>query len=365
MGLFKKHGSYYIDYYLEGRRVREKIGPSKRQAERALAVRRGEVLQGRLKLADRHPSPRFDEFAVQYLEYSQANKRSARRDRFMMKQLLAAFGMRRLKEITPWRIEEYKAKRRRERAPASVNLELACLKHMFSMAITWGKAESNPVKQVKFFRLDNQVERILTSEEEARLLAAANARLRPVLILALNTGMRLGECLSLRWNEIDFVRGALHVAHTKSGKSRNIPMNRAVVETLRGLQRAGSLDGPIFQADGKPIRSIQEAFNRARARTDLKDVRFHDLRHTFATRLVTAGVDIVTVSKLLGHSTLAMTLRYAHPAPEDLRRAVQLLPNRHDACTMEGQYLEQSPVQEYDLAREHSSTSPRSSGRKR
>jgi integrase len=322
MGMFRKHGNYYIDYYVEGRRVRERIGPNKRQAERALAVRRGEVLQGRLKIADREPSPRLADFAPQYLAYSEANKRSARRDRFLLKQLLASFGQKRLKEISPWLIEQHKARRRREVAPASVNRELACLKHLFSLAIQWGKAQGNPVKAVKFFREDNQVERILTSDEEARLLGAANARLRPVLILALNTGIRLGECLALRWEHVDFDRGALRVAHSKSGKSRNIPMNRAVVQMLLALRAAGSRDGPVFQVAGRPVRSVQRAFRLARRDADLRDVRFHDLRHTFATRLVTAGVDIVTVSKLLGHSTLAMTMRYAHPAPEDLRRAV-------------------------------------------
>ena len=338
MGIFRKNDAWFIDYYVEGRRVRERIGTSKREAERALAVRRGEVLQGRLKLADRQPSPHFSEFTPRYLAYSEANKRSARRDQFLLKQLVAFFGERRLKEITPWQIEQYKAKRRAQVTPASVNRELACLKHLFSLAILWGEAEVNPVKRVKFFREDNQVERILTLEEEVRLLAAASDRLRPILVLALNTGMRLGECLGLQWEHVDEARGAIRLHKTKSGKSRSIPMNASVLAALCPLRPAADATGFLFLYRGRPLQSVREAFERARAKCQLEDVRFHDLRHTFATRLVTAGVDIVTVSKLLGHSTLTMTLRYAHPAPEDLRRAVQSLPNNETVREIGGQY---------------------------
>jgi integrase len=196
------------------------------------------------------------------------------------------------------------------------------LKHLFSLAITWGLTEENPVKRVKFFREDNQVERILTGDEEARLLAAASSRLRPILVLALNTGLRHGECLALRWEHIDVMAGVLQVRQSKSGRSRRVPMNRAVVDALEQLRLAGGTPGAVFHSNGRPVRSIRNAFNRARAAAELEDVRFHDLRHTFATRLVIAGVDLVTVSKLLGHSTIAMTMRYAHPAPADLRRAV-------------------------------------------
>lgn len=322
MGIFKKHGNYYIDYYVEGRRVRERIGTSKRQAEQVMAVRRGEILQGRFKLSDTQASPKFAEFAVDYMEYSRANKRSARRDQVSLKNLTPFFGTRRLKEITPWLIERFKTARKPLVAPASVNLELACLKHMFTMAIQWGKAEKNPVKQVKFMRLDNQVERILTAEEEVRLLEHSSERLRPILILALNTGMRLGEIMSLSWEQVDWARGAITLTRTKSGKSRSIPMNGAVRAVLEPLRGEGIPTGPVFGRANTVQAQTRRDFDQVRLAAKLAGLRFHDLRHTFATRLVTRGVDIVTVSKLLGHSTILMTMRYSHPAPEDFRRAV-------------------------------------------
>lgn len=322
MGIYLKHGNYYIDYYVEGRRVREKVGTSKRQAEQVLAVRRGEILQGRFKLADHQPSPRFAEFADQYMEFSKSNKRSWRRDHVSLKVLTPFFGTRRLKEITPWLIERYKTERKPLVAPASVNLELACLKHMFSMAIQWGKVDSNPVKRVKFMRLDNQVERILTAEEEVRLLEHASDRLKPIVLLALNTGMRLGEIIGLTWEQVDWARGAVTLTRTKSGKSRSIPMNRAARAVLDPLRGDGTPTGPVFGKPNSVLAQTRRDFDQVRLAAKLEGLRFHDLRHTFATRLVTRGVDIVTVSKLLGHSTILMTMRYSHPAPEDFRRAV-------------------------------------------
>jgi integrase len=322
MGVFQKRGKYYIDYYLEGRRVRECIGTSKREADRALAVRRGEILQGRLKLADHLPSPRFSEFAVDYLEYSKANKRSWRRDAVTLKQLTPFFGTRRLKEITPWLVERYKVHRKAQIKPASVNLELACLKHMFTMAMTWGKAERNPVKQVRLLRLSNQVERILSAEEEQRLLGCSSDRLRPLITLALNTGMRLGEIVRLDWERIDWQRGVIRLVETKNGRGRAIPMNATVRAALQPLRGDGIPSGPVFGAERTVAAWQRHDFDRARAAAELADVRFHDLRHTFATRLVLSGVDLATVAKLLGHSTVMMTMRYAHPAPEDLRSAV-------------------------------------------
>lgn len=325
MGVYRRGSTYYIDFYHEGRRVRERIGPSKKQAEQALAVRQAEVLQGRFKLKTRTQSPKFSEFASDYVKYAKSNKRSWSRDELSLKHLTAAFGEKRLGEITPWLVEHYKAERAKDVRPATVNLELACLKHLFTLALTWGKADANPVKQVRLLRVRNQVERILTPEEEARLLEVASERLRPVVQIALNTGMRLGEIAVLRWEEIDEVRTAIRVRQSKGGKSRSIPMNRTVVDVLTGLRPNEADSGPVFGVVANPGQFLRADFVRARKKAELTDVRFHDLRHTFATRLVTAGVDIVTVSRLLGHATIHMTIRYAHPAPDDLRRAVQAL----------------------------------------
>ncbi len=324
----RRRGQYwFIDYRVEGRRIREKVGPSRRQAVQALAARKGEIAQGRFKLHEVKRSPRFEEVAQEYLTWAESNTRSGRRWRQLVGHLRRYFDGRTLREITPWLVERYK----RDRALATVhgrplrgttiNRELSCLRRLFNLAIQWGKAETNPVRGVKFFREDGGRERILSGEEIERLLATASPRLRPVIVLALNTGMRLGEIVGLAWEHVDLSQGVLRLTHTKSGKDRWIPMNGLVRETLRRLPRSG----PYVFGGASGYCSVRTAWEGARDRAGLAGVRFHDLRHTAATQMVLAGVDLATVGEILGHSTIALTMRYTHPTPEAKRRAVGAL----------------------------------------
>jgi integrase len=153
------------------------------------------------------------------------------------------------------------------------------------------------------------------------LLDAAALHLRPILVALLNTGMRKGEALGLRWDDVDLVKGFIHISDSKSGKSRNIPMNAAVFMMLRELRENCRPDGHVFGG----VKEIKRSFHTACRRAGIKGVRVHDLRHTCASRLVQLGVDLVTVSRLLGHSSITMTMRYAHPTPENMRRAMEKL----------------------------------------
>jgi len=169
-------------------------------------------------------------------------------------------------------------------------------------------------------------ERIITPEEESKLLAEASPRLRPLLILALDTGMRRGEILGLTSDRLDLRQAEILLTQTKNGRFRRIPLTDRALEILRPLTPGPTPTGHVFtQRDGRPMRDIREGFAGAVARANLTGIRFHDLRHTFATRLATSGVDIVTVQRLLGHQTLAMTQRYAHSTSADMQRAIQTL----------------------------------------
>jgi integrase len=336
----EKTGKWFIDYYYRGKRIRECAGTNKRAAEQALSIRKAEILQGRFKIETLKPSPRFEHFAQDFLDWSQANKRSFQRDRCLVKNLLAAFRGKLLSEITPWLIEKYKKDRQaatvhgRPIKPATVNREVACLKRMFSLAIEWGRATEHPGAKVKLLREDNKLERILTPEEQQQLLAACTDHSRPFVVTALHTGMRLGEILNLTWEQVDFERGYLTVTHTKNGKSRKIPMNPTLTATLK----AGTKTGPYVFGGQKPYGAIKTAFQAALRRAGISRCRFHDLRHTFASSLVAAGVDLVTVKELLGHSEIAMTMRYSHPTPENKRRAVNLLTGLVEGT--DGQYMD-------------------------
>jgi integrase len=204
------------------------------------------------------------------------------------------------------------------------------------LAVRWGKLRENPIGKVKRLHEENHLERILSPEEQARFLRAANEPLRTILMVALHTGMRRGEILTLPWSCVDFERALITVVNPKNGRSRKIPVNEILAQTLR--RRKPDTDGAIFVfADpetGQPWGSVKTAFRASLRRAGIAGFRFHDMRHTFATRLVDQGVDLLTVKELLGHASITMTMRYAHPSQKNMRRAVELLsPDGHQMDT--------------------------------
>lgn len=322
-------GKWVIDFTCKGKRITRVISESKREAEAALAAMKADILREKYGFGRAtRQEVLFETHSKEYLElYAKQNKRSWDRDELSIAHLDAFFRGKNLSAVTPELIEKYRLTRRAEGvSPATINREISCLKTVFAKAIEWGKADTDPARKIKKFREEARKERILTAEEERRLFEMADPSLRPFLIVALNTGMRKGEILGLRWADVDFVKGFIRVtdAESKSGRERKIPMNALVFETLRGMDRAHEF--VFWNAEtGRNLGDIRKAFEGACRRVEIKRLRVHDLRHTAATRMVEAGADIVTVSKILGHSSIQMTMRYCHPTPEAMRRAVEKL----------------------------------------
>jgi len=323
MGIFKRGKIWYIDFYVEGRRMREAVGPSRKMAESVLAKRKVQVTEKRYLEIQRRPNVTFEECGVQYMEYAKSNKRSWRRDERSIRILSRWFLGKRLFEITPLDLEKFKTARSKQVSPASVNRELACLKHMFTKAIEWNMAVDNPVKKVKMFRENAGRVRYLSKAEAQRLLDECAEHLRPIVIVALYTGMRLGEILNLKWEDVDFDLKTIYIHTAKSGYGRDIPMAEPVFFALKRMPRKAEY---VFcRDDGTRMIDIRTAFNNAVKRAEIEDFKFHDLRHTFASHLVMNGTDLMTVKELLGHRTINMTLRYAHLSPEHKRKAVDTL----------------------------------------
>ena len=189
---------------------------------------------------------------------------------------------------------------------------------MFSKALEWNYIREtmlNEIRRVKQYRLNNQRLRYLeTAEECERLIAACAEHLKPIVIIALNTGMRKEDILALRWSNVDMVNGIIKLVKTKSYKRRQIPINATRRETLFGLPRSGSEYVFTYYRSGTRLMTIRHSFELAVQCAKIKDFTFHDLQHTIASHLVMAGVDLTTVKELLGHSTITMTMRYAHLA---------------------------------------------------
>jgi len=238
------------------------------------------------------------------------------------------FGGKRLSDITPFLRERYK--RTRKEAGLSlvtINRELAFLKNLFIMAIAWGKANENPVNQVKSFREDNGRMRFLTEEEETRLLPHRGPNLKPLVMTALHTGFRKSELLSLRWGNVDRRHRLIRVdaGYVKNREVRSVPMNEVLTQTLQD-STLSQPRGPVFRnRTGQPYRNPDSAFAIAVRRAGMTDFTSYNLRHPFASRLVMAGVDLATVKELMGHKHISMTLRYAHLARGHKRAAVEVL----------------------------------------
>jgi len=167
----------------------------------------------------------------------------------------------------------------------------------------------------------------LTEEEEDRLLEASSEHLRTILVVALNTGMRRGEILNLKWNQIDLQAREIRVEKTKSGKPRIVDINSFLLDVLTKLKNEHKDGQYVFlnPKTGKPYKKLQTSFKGACRRAGIKGLRFHDLRHTFASRLIMRGVDLIRVKELLGHSSVKMTERYTHSNQEGRKKAVELL----------------------------------------
>ena len=196
-----------------------------------------QIAEGKfLEMNHKTPKVKLKDFAKDYLEYSKANKRSWKRDVVSLKNLLEVFGEKHLTEITVLMVDRYKACRKDVAKPGTVNRELACLRHMFTKAIEWGKAKENPVTKVKFDKETPRL-RFLTTEEAEELVKASASHLKPILIVALNTGMRKGEILSLKWENVNFQRGIIFIPDTKNKEWREVPMNSLVIETLSKVKK--------------------------------------------------------------------------------------------------------------------------------
>jgi integrase len=360
MSVFKRGRVFWIDYFDKNRRrIQESSRSSiRRDAEQLLALRKSEVLRGVYK---RPVKINFGEFSKRYMDHAKANKRSWLRDEQMLKQLTECFGSERpLTEIGPVDIEGYKLHRRTQVSGSTTNRELALLKRMFNLAIEWDLfLDRNPVCRVRFFREFNIHRRTLSLEEEQQFLRNAAPFLQDLVIFGLNTGLRVGEIFSLQWSHVDMEKGILNVFAPKTGKTRPVPMNSEARRVLEAWALGRKNSFVFYNHDtGKPFVDLKAGFALACRKAGISGVTWHTLRHTFASRLLDRGADIVTVQQLLGHSTVIVTMRYTHTNLDSKRAAVEKLAPHCDksvtVCTTMQQphpKLSHSRVVSYNVSR--------------
>jgi len=329
----RKEEKYYIDYQIDGRRVRKAVKAARTRTD-ALKVLNAEVSDA---FREKHgfkkdvPDLSFREMGDLYMERCSKPKKKSWKtsDRVFLGPLGRAFGDFKLGNLRPEMVEDYMAKRLADGLkPCSVNREVSCLRTIYNVAISWGYVSENPVKKVKLFsEKENIRERVLLADEETKLFASSSPHLRPILEVALHTGMRRGEIFSLRWEHVDLERGEIRIVRSKSGKGRVVSMNSGLLKLLRGLKAEAGVNECVFinPETGRPYVDVKRAFQTACRRAGIKDLRFHDLRHTFASRLVKKGVDLILVMELMGHASVVTTQRYTHSQAAEKKRAVELL----------------------------------------
>ncbi len=269
-----------------------------------------------------------------------------------------------LSEINSWVIETWRTERLKSGiSKVTVNRDVAAIKGVISKAVEWEIIPYSPLAKVKPLKVQSLGKvRYLTDSEEASLKENLNVRdrkiinerasgnewrkvrgyeslpnligckyadhLTPIVLLALNTGLRKGELFNLNWSDINLKEKTLTVQGktSKSGETRYIPLNADALTILKQWQEQNKNSGYVFPAkDGKRLGNIQTSWENVIKESKIKNFRFHDLRHSFASKLVMKGVPLNTVRDLLGHADLKTTLRYAHLAPDHKADAVALL----------------------------------------
>ncbi len=330
--IFKRANTYYISYYVNGKRKKKAIGKSKKVAE--IAVKDIEVKIAKNEIGIVEKDADIKKFTKEYLEYSASNKakETFRRDRIILNSIfLPRVQVNKLSKITPQMLEKYKAKRLESVKKITVNRDLITIKAMLNKAVEWGYLDKSPAERIKLFRIRSDPRpRFLNKEEIEKLLHSCTKGLFPFVYTALNTGMRKSELIHLRWQDIDLDNREITVCsrqdwQSKSGKSRTIGINDNLFRFLKKYKHQKS-EYVFCTKDGNLlVNNLNRRFRNAAKRAGLTGVCIHTLRHTFASRLIMRGVPLVTVSKLLGHAEIKTTMIYAHLSPQHLNEAVNQL----------------------------------------
>lgn len=319
-GIAWKGNAWWVRLYINGRE----------QWYRADSKSQAKALYGRLKAEQREgkyfEKPKPLPFRHMIEEYqAQIEMRRVRKgdDHSRMTRWLAAFGDQDAATITPRQIEKVLAEIAADGCqPATLVRYLTMLKAAFNNAKRLGLLKENPCQAVKPPKVNNVLVRYLSVDQESALLRALPERFRPIVLVALNTGLRQGELLRLTWADVDWTVSVLTVQETKAGDRRRVPMNSAVQQVLVDLKNktnAGATERVFLHDD----RYLRRAYDRAVKEAGLSPFRFHDLRHTFASRLAMQGANDRTIMALGGWKSPRMLDRYAHLSPTHLWKAVE------------------------------------------
>jgi integrase len=324
----KGGGIWYVDFFYHGKRYRKSTKTSDGKLaelfQKDIEVKIARDNLGFAELNRKEVS--LSEFIEEYLKYSKAEKSKGTYllDKRALEEFRDFIGNIHLSKVTHKQGEDYKLFRIEKVKPVSVNIFLRQIKAAFETAVRWEYLKENPLKKVKQYKVKNDdLPKFLTKSEVNALLEKIPAgHFRLFILFCLYTGCRRGEALNLKWEDVDMESGMLKFRLTKTGKSRVIPLNNVLMNAFRNLSRNGDR---VFPFHANFVTHKFKKYLRVSGIPSHESLHLHSLRHTFASHMIMAGVDLMTVSKLLGHSTIRTTELYAHLVPDHVKASIARL----------------------------------------
>jgi len=331
MTLFKRGGVYWSYVYVDGvRHARSTQTGNRKLADRIDDKHKEELRLKGSQFPELKPKMPFAELAAKFLATGTAKAWHVDR----LKVLLPYFAELEIAAITKGTIRQFRKYRHdaKRLTETTVNRDVEALRHLLYFAVDEGLLQANPIARIRLERVRRKKQPVLSIGEELLLLPASAEHLREIIVVALDTGMRRGEILHQQWQDVDFNRRILFVSRSKTpeGEAREIPLSDRVFALLSERRRT---DGLIFLFEGRPIHSLKTAWKAAIRRSGIRYVRFHYLRHTFATRLLELGVLREVRMAILGHTFHDTHESYCHVELTMKREAIQKLAGWHASAT--------------------------------
>jgi len=308
--MFKRGGVWWTCIRYEDKKVQKSLETDDRRLAQAIEAKiRAEIAEGKFFDKPVGQSKTFKDMMEKFMQEHapKVSKNMQKSYASSLKHLATFWGNSKLSDIKPKLISEYKVLRKNKGIkPATINRELAMLSKAFNLAVKeWEWIRDNPVSRVPKEKENNERDRWLNAEDEKRLLENSSSWLKDIIIFDLNTGLRQDELLSLQWSRVDLFRKIIIIQESKNGKPRTIPLNQIALDILMEKAKIRNLKSDLVFLSNMSTKidrhNLRRAFNIALDKSGIQNFHFHDLRHTFATRLAQRGIDIYKISKVFGN----------------------------------------------------------------
>ena len=333
--IYKRGNIYWCEFSLDGKRYRYSCQTAdKKVAEEVENAIRGEIVRGKFDLPVKHkPKYTVKELFDEYIKLQTGGSETTKLRQYVSKHFLPFFQDKLIADITRDQIENYQLKRKLEiiSLPKNinkreqeisfrlVNIEISTLHNFFNFCIKKGYLDKNPCAGIKKLNELSRLKTLADDDIEKLINGATNKLTKDLISFLIYTGCRKGEALNLKWDDVDLKNDVIAIKGTKTKYDRYIPVSRALKRILEEINREYVY---VFSYRGKKLSNFRESFKTACKRAGLNDLRVHDLRHVFASKMVMSGTSLYITGELLGHRTPQMTMRYAHLAPYTLKKAV-------------------------------------------